>query len=143
MLPRSLASIVAAVLIGLAMAGSAQAKRLTADTFIQQWDEDHDGTLSLDEVKEAASARFDELDRKHRGKLTRNDLGGFVTFQEFRRADTNKDRTLDKDEYLALVETLFKAGDTDHDGTLDKTELNSGAGRSLLRPFRSRQGPIL
>ena len=63
MLPRSLASIVTAVLIGLAMAGSAQAKRLTADTFIQQWDEDHAGTLSLDEVKEAASARFDELDR--------------------------------------------------------------------------------
>jgi hypothetical protein len=30
---------------------------------------DHDGTLSLDEVKKPASVRFDALDRDHDGTL--------------------------------------------------------------------------
>ena len=53
MVPRSLSSIAAMALIGLAhMTGPVQSKRLsTADTFLQKWDTDHDGTLSVDEIK--------------------------------------------------------------------------------------------
>jgi Ca2+-binding EF-hand superfamily protein len=66
-----------------------------------------------------------------------------LNFQEFRQADADKDRTLDRDEFLAFVEKLFKAADTDHDGQLDRQELNSRAGRYLLRLFRARQGPLM
>ena len=144
MIPRSFSRIAALALIGLIpVTAPAQAKRLSiVDTFLRQWDADRDGTLSLDEVKKATTARFNALDRDHDGTLDRRELGATVTAWQFRRADPDKDRTLDKNEYLALVEKLFRAADKDHDGTLDRKELNSWAGRFLLRLFGPKQGPI-
>jgi Ca2+-binding EF-hand superfamily protein len=140
---RSRLGIAVLALVGLALAGApALAAGVTADAFIRQWDADHDGMLSLDEVKKAAEARFDALDRKHDGTLDRKELGATVAAQEFRRADTDKDGKLDKNEYLALVENLFRAADKTGSGKLDKKQLNSGPGRSLLRLFGSRQGPV-
>jgi len=125
------------------LAGQVQAQRLNIDAFLQQWDTDHDGTLSVDEIKKAALARFEALDRNHKGRLSRNQLAGALTFQQFRQADKDKDGTLDKDEFLSVVEELFQAADKDHDGTLDKTELGSSTGRTLLKLFAVRQGPIM
>jgi Ca2+-binding EF-hand superfamily protein len=144
MTPKSFSRIAALVLIGLVpVIAPAQAKRLSiVDTFLRQWDADRDGTLSLDEVKKAATARFNALDRDHDGTLDRRELGATVTAWQFRRADADKDRTLDMNEYLAMVEMLFRAADKDHDGTLDRKELNSWAGRFLLRLFGPKQGPI-
>jgi hypothetical protein len=42
------------------------------------------------------------------------------------------DGTLDKNEFLALVEKRFKAADLDNDGTIDAKKLKSAAGRSLV-----------
>jgi hypothetical protein len=58
MVRRSFSSITALALVGLVhTAGPVQAKRLnTVDAFLQKWDADRDGTLSLDEVKKAARA---------------------------------------------------------------------------------------
>src|SRR6266567_5494542 len=135
MIPRSLPGIAALAMIGLVpTAGPAQAKSLNIDAFVQQWGTDHDGTLSLDEIKKADSARFDALNRNHNGTLDRRQLGATVAAREFRQADTDKDRTLDKNEYLAVVEKLFQA---------DRKELNSPAGRAVLRLFGTRQGPLL
>jgi hypothetical protein len=53
--------------------------------------------------------------------------------QVFRVADTDKDKLLDKNEYMALVEKRFKAADTDHDGKIDATELKTPAGQSLQK----------
>jgi Ca2+-binding EF-hand superfamily protein len=145
MVPRSIPSIAAQVLIGLALTtGSVQAKRLsTVDAFLQKWDVDHDGTLSLGEVRKAAIARFNALDRTHSGTLNRWKLGATVTAGQFRRADVDRDGTLDKNEYLALVKKLFRAADKDHDGTLDRKKLKSRAGSFLLRLFGPTQGPFL
>jgi EF hand len=124
------------------IAAPAQAAGVTAEGFIREWDADHDGTLSLDEVKKAAGARFDALDRDHHGTLDRKELGATMSPKEFREADADKDGTLDKSEYLTVVEKLFAAVDKNRDGKLDKKKLNSTAGRSLLRLFGSRQGPL-
>src|SRR5712692_2079102 len=140
----SLIRLVVLVVIGaVPVAGQVQAQRLNIDAFLQQRDTDHDGTLSVDEIKKAAIARFEELDRNHKGRLSRNQLTGVLTFQQFRQADKDKDGTLDKDEFLSVVEELFQAADKDHDGTLDKTELGSSTGRTLLKLFAVRQGPIM
>jgi Ca2+-binding EF-hand superfamily protein len=139
---RSFVGLATLILIGLLpVAGHAQQPK--ADAFLQQWDADNDGTISLDEIKKAAIARFDLLDRKQKGTLTRNQLAGVLTFQEFRRADTDKNGTIDKDEFLSVVMDRFQAADKDHDGTLDKKELESSAGKFLLRLFSARQGGIL
>jgi len=144
MIPRTLPTIAALAFIGLVPAPEpAHAKSLNIDAFVQEWDSDHDGTLSLDEIKKAASARFDALDRNHDGTLDRRELGATVNARQFRQANTDKDRTLDRNEYLAMVEKLFQAADQDHDGTLDKKELNSSVGGGLLRLFGTRQGPLL
>jgi Ca2+-binding EF-hand superfamily protein len=140
----SLIRLVVLVVIGaVPVAGQVQAQRLNIDAFLQQWDTDHDGTLSVDEIKKAALARFEELDRNHKGRLSRNQLAGVLAFQQFRQADKGKDGTLNKDEFLSVVEKLFQAADKDHDGTLDKTELGSSSGRTLLKIFAVRQGPIM
>src|SRR6516162_8883984 len=71
---------------------------------IQKFDTDNDGTLDLGEVKKAGGALFDKLDRDHDGTLDRRELRGRLSAKEFAAADPDKDGTLTKDEYLAVVE---------------------------------------
>ena len=92
----------------------------------QAMDSNNDGKIGLDEIKEAASERFDALDRNHSGTLSRRQLRRLrLSRKDFAAADTDKDGTLTKDEYLALVEKRFRAADIDHSGTLTLKEFNS------------------
>src|ERR1700754_2691728 len=91
---------------------------------ITQFDPDNDGTLDLDEVKKAASALFDKLDRDKDGTLDRRELAGRLTAKELAAADPDRDGTLDKNEFLAIVERRFKAANPDNDGTIDAKELS-------------------
>jgi Ca2+-binding EF-hand superfamily protein len=100
---------------------------------IAAYDVDKDGTLDLVEVKAAAAAAFDRLDRDHDGSLDPKELRSQLSPDEFAAADTDHDGTVSKEEYLALAERLFKEADTDHDGTLSKGLVRSNAGRTLLR----------
>src|SRR5262249_21379856 len=127
----------------IAIPTQAQAERFNVEAFIQQWDADRDGTLSLEEVKKAATARFEALDRRHKGILTRTQLAGVLSFQQFREANADKQGALDLNEFLSVVEKLFRAADKDNDGTLDKKELESSAGKALLKLFAVKQGPLL
>jgi len=100
----------------------------------QAMDRNNDGRLGLDEIKEAASKRFDTLDRNHSGTLSRRQLGRLrLSRKDFAAADTDKDGTLTKDEYLALVEKRFMEADADHSGVLTLQEFNSRAGLPLRR----------
>jgi Ca2+-binding EF-hand superfamily protein len=100
----------------------------------QAIDRDNDGTIDLDEAKQAAGLLFEHLDRRHTGKLSRGQLGlRRVSLAEFSWADRDHDGTLDKDEYLALVERQFNAADTDHDGTVSRAEFVSRSGLPLRR----------
>jgi hypothetical protein len=90
--------------------------------------------LDLDEIKKAASKRFDELDRNHTGTLSRRQLGRLrLNRKDFAAADLDKSGALTKDEYLALVEKRFMAADADHSGTLSLKEFHSRAGLPLRR----------
>ncbi|MGC2075248.1 MAG: EF-hand domain-containing protein, partial [Xanthobacteraceae bacterium] len=71
--------------------------------------------------------------RDHDGTLTRSELRGRLSARQFTAADTDKDGTISKDEYLAIVEKRFKAADADNDGTLNDTEFRTPAGRALIR----------
>lgn len=96
-------------------------------------DTDHDGTVDLAEAKAAASALFDKLERDKDGTLDKHELARRLSAKELAAADPDHDGTLTKDEYLAVVAQRFSAADPDHDGTLDARELQSPAGRALLR----------
>jgi Ca2+-binding EF-hand superfamily protein len=107
-----------------------------AASAIAALDKNKGGTLDLAEVKDAAAAVFDKLEKDSDATLDRKEIGGRLGTKEFKEADSDNDKTLSKDEYLALVEKLFNAADADKDGMLDAKELRSKAGRALLRLIR-------
>ena len=76
---------------------------------------------------------FDKLDADHDGTVDRKELKGRIAAKDWKTADPDNDKTISKDEYLAYVETLFKAADKDAEGTLDAKELHSPAGMRLQR----------
>ena len=128
-----LLTLAAAILAGGSQAVFARSHQRTQ---IQMFDTDNDGTLDLAEVKKAASALFARLDRDHDGTVDKRELAGRISPKEFAAADPDHDGTLTLDEYLAVVEQRFNAADPDKDGNLDAKELNTSAGRALLRLLR-------
>jgi Ca2+-binding EF-hand superfamily protein len=105
----------------------------SGSSLIRMLDTDNDGTVDLAEAKKAASALFDKLESDKDGTLDKRELAKRLSAKELAAADPDHDGTLTKEEYLAVVEQRFKAADPDHDGTLDAKELNSAAGRALVR----------
>jgi hypothetical protein len=97
------------------------------------FDTDKDGTIDLAEAKKAAGGLFDKLDTDKDGTLDIKELQGRLSRSDFTAADPDNDKTLSKDEYLAVVEKRFKAADPDNDGTVSASELRSPAGRALAR----------
>jgi Ca2+-binding EF-hand superfamily protein len=117
-----------------ALLGAAAASALAAPSGpVALFDTDNDGTVDLNEAKKAASALFDKLDTDKDGTVDSKELGGRLTQGEFTAADPDKDGTLSKDEYLAVVEKRFKAADPDNDGTVSAAEFETVAGRSLSK----------
>jgi Ca2+-binding EF-hand superfamily protein len=131
---RSLGVLAAGLAASLALhARDARADTSRGDSLLRTWDTDHDGTLDLNEVQQAATARFNQMDTDHDGTLDRKDRGRNLVMADFRAADADHDGSVTLDEYLALVQTRFEAADANHDGTLDSRELHSNAGRTLMR----------
>jgi len=94
---------------------------------------DNDGTIDMNEAKQAASATFDRLDKDKDGTLSIAELQGRLSRKDFAAGDPDKDKTLTKDEYLAIVAERFKAADANGEGTVDCTEAKSPAGQALFR----------
>ena len=119
-----------------ALIGAATPARAKDSSLVGQFDTDNDGTVDLAEAKKAGSDMFDKLDVDHDGTLTFKELHGRMSRKEFAAADPDKDGTLTKEEYLAVVEQRFKAADKDHDGTLGNWEFQTPKGRALVRLLR-------
>jgi Ca2+-binding EF-hand superfamily protein len=126
-------SVISAAL-GLAsttIATSAFAKK--RQSAVERFDTDHDGTVDLAEAKKAAGDVFDKLDTDKDGTIDIKELKGRLSRKDFASADPDKDKTLTKDEYLAVVEQRFKAADADNDGSVSAAEFRTRAGRALLQ----------
>jgi hypothetical protein len=61
------------------------------------------------------------------------ELRGRLSRKDFAAADQDGDKTLSKDEYLAVVEQWFKSADVDGDGSVSAAEFGTPAGRALAR----------
>ena len=100
--------------------------------FLTAVDKDNDGTVSLDEVKAYAAARFQALDTNKDGTLDAKELKGRLSARDFKAANADPDKTIDEGEFLAYAEKLFKQAN-DNDDTLDAKELRTPAGRKLMK----------
>jgi len=127
---RTAMTVALTALIGAATPALAQTKKSSP---VARFDTDNDGTVDLAEAKKAAAALFDKLDMDKEGTLDINELQGRLSRKDFAAGDPDKDKTLTKDEYLAIVEQRFKAADADHDGTVNAAEFRTPAGRALAR----------
>ncbi len=98
-------------------------------------DPDNDGTMDLAEAKAAAGKLFDKLnkDKAKDSTLDAKELKGRLSATELKAADPDKDGTIDKAEYMKVVEARFKAANPDKDGTIDCKEASSRAGKALMR----------
>ena len=127
---------IAATLTGIVFAATPALAQKKNSTLVGQFDTDNDGTVDLNEAKKAAMELFDKLDADKDGTLDLKELHGRLSRKEFAAADPDHDKTLSRDEYLALVEQRFKAADTDHEGTLSNSEFHTPKGRALVRLLR-------
>ena len=118
---------------GLTAAATPALARSKKSTLVGLYDTDNDGTVDLAEAKKAAGDLFGKLDTDNDGKLSDKELRGRLSRKDFTAADPDQDKTLTKDEYLAVVEQRFKAADKDNDGTLSPSELHTPAGKALGR----------
>jgi hypothetical protein len=98
-------------------------------------DPDNDGSMTLDEAKKAAGAVFDRInkDSAKDSTLDARELRGRLSEKEIAAGDPDKDKTIDKNEYLSIVEARFKAANKDADSTIECKELYSKNGKALLR----------
>ena len=124
--------LLASLALGVVAAAPAYAKKDPAAT-VKLFDPDNDGTVDLAEAKKAAGALFDKLETDKDSTLTTKELQGRLSKVDFTAADPDKDGTLTKDEYLAVVEARFKAADPDNDGKIDAKEIATPAGKALVR----------
>jgi Ca2+-binding EF-hand superfamily protein len=127
---RQALSLIVPALTTVAMPAFARTRKGTP------FDTDNDGTVDLAEAKKAAGDLFDKLDTDKDGTLDRKELHGRLSGRDFAGADPDNDKTLSKDEYLAVVEKRFKAADPDNDGTVSTRELRTAPGRALAKLLR-------
>jgi Ca2+-binding EF-hand superfamily protein len=129
-----------ALLAALILSGSAaiaHAKENPAQCpALKAFDPDNDGTIDVNEAKDAATKLFDKLEKDNDGTLTAKELQGRLSKKELAAGDPDKDATLTKDEYLAIVEARFKNANSDADETIDCKEFKSAHGRALLRVLK-------
>lgn len=60
-------------------------------------------------------------------------LCGRLSADEIVAGNPNHNKTLTKDEYLAIVDARFKEADSNHDGKLDIQELSSLRGDAVVK----------
>lgn len=129
---------VLASLFILGMLGSsiAQADRGGPGKFMHFFDANQDGTVTLDEFNEAASARFKRMDSDGNGKVSQDEFRDYVKSRriehkadKLKRIDTNGDGKVTEDEYIAYsadkAKRKFSRMDKNKDGDLSAEEMKN------------------
>src|SRR5262245_64772494 len=122
----------------------AEAQQAEIDRLIKLVDKSGSGKISFEDAKKFVLDRFDKLDHDHDGTLTLAELQAPLREQvikakggeknrlqsslklleaEFKAMDKDHDGTVDKDEYVALLQSRFDAANRDKDQTLEANEL--------------------
>ena len=94
-------------------------------------DTDKDGSVTMDEAHASASKKFDKLDPKHTGKVSKARIPAITRAMDEMKV-TDKNLEIDKTQYMAGVDAAFKEADKDNEGKLTPDELKSPAGKKFL-----------
>lgn len=119
--------------VGLVITASPLYARMSSAAILHLLDTDNDASVDITEAKQAAITLFDRLDSDHDGTLDAGELHGRLSEDEIVAGNSNHNKTLTKDEYVAIVDERFKAADSNHDGKLDIQELSSLSGDAVVK----------
>lgn len=111
--------------------------RKEIDKIFQKQDTNNDGKISLNEFLIFREAQFNRLDRNNDGSLSWFEVSdGRKRFDRkllvnFDLIDSNQDKSLSREEFLAAARRKFLHLDENRDGTLSEKELADGRGSRL------------
>ncbi|MBI1425067.1 MAG: hypothetical protein GC149_16595 [Gammaproteobacteria bacterium] len=103
--------------------------------FMQYFDTNKDGVVTLDEFEAAMTTRFEQMDANHDGKVTFAEFQNYLKQRRQERKlarlklmDSNGDGQVSKEEFVAYqtkkAESRFERLDKNHDGVLSADELD-------------------
>ncbi len=101
--------------------------------FMNFFDANNDGTVTLDEFNESAKQRFTRIDSDGNASLTKEEFRAYIKSRRaerkqrrFAKIDTDNDGQLSKDEFIAFkmkkAERKFTRMDSDGDGVISAEE---------------------
>jgi hypothetical protein len=108
----------------------------TAADFLKMVGTDNGNTISLPQIDAFATKKFGELKKPGEEALSMADLRGRISQEDFDAANTTRGNavpTLNRVEFLAWADKLFREANTVGDKTLSEEELKSPAGEKLIR----------
>lgn len=105
--------------------------------FMQFFDTNKDGVVTLDEFEAAMQTRFNNMDSDHNGLVSAEEFRHYLQQRRLqhkqarlKKMDSNGDGKVSKDEYLAYMsnraQARFEHLDKNHDGMLVADELDRG-----------------
>ena len=103
----------------------------TTAELIARLDSDDDHTIDISELGKAASDVFDSIDTDGDGGIDQKAVAKRIPPKEFKKADTDSDKALNKNEYFGYGDSLLRLADANKDGVLDEKEFDSKEGRML------------
>jgi hypothetical protein len=145
-------AILLATVLPAAAQQNAAARPDRFEQLMARVDTDHDGFIEAAEAQAFAAARFDKLDKAHRGYLTLDDWEASLRRALDRASETRRPRLeralsgreaaframnkagdgkLTKAEFLADSAARFAAADTNRDGKLSLDELRTAKGHAF------------
>jgi Ca2+-binding EF-hand superfamily protein len=130
------------------------------DKFMQFFDTNRDGIVTLDEFEAAMQARFARMDSDHNGVVSQEEFRSYLQQrrlehkqERLKAMDSNGDGQISKQEYLAYqskqADARFGRLDQNHDGILSADELDNDrrhgyhGGKGLFRKLDSNGDGVI
>ena len=104
--------------------------------FIQFFDQNHDGIVTLEEFNKGSILRYKKMDKNGDGIISKAEFDSYYANsklsrreQKFKKVDTNNDGKLSFDEYLEIKKRKYKRRfdrmDANKDGFITLAEINA------------------
>jgi hypothetical protein len=134
LMERKTLSLISVLALGLSLSTAPTlAGKHGQGKFMESFDSNGDGKVTLDEFNTASADRFKKMDKNADGRLTEEEFSTYVQarreqrrLERFKTVDADNNGSVSKDEYLAAqrqrAERRFARMDRDGNGMLDAEE---------------------